>query len=90
MLYFFEDIAAYQHYIGTPRAERKPPKSLSLRGYQILVKNVSGKKSEQEYCFVLDAMDDGTNKRDRSFRCDSENSLRGWIESLVAASLVAQ
>jgi hypothetical protein len=91
MLYFFDDLNAYQTYIATPRSQRKKPKSLSLRGYQILVKNISSKKNErEEYCFVLDAMNDGTNKRDRSFRCSSEQDLRGWVESLVAASLVAQ
>jgi hypothetical protein len=44
----------------------------------------------REYCFVLDAMDDGMNKRDRLFRCETEKSLRSWLKALVAASLVAQ
>ncbi len=35
-------------------------------------------------------MDDGTNKRNREFRVRSEADLRGWVGSLVAASLVAQ
>ena len=88
MLFFFDDVNTYQTYIATARSERKKPKCLSLRGYQVLV--VRSPKKEQEYCFLLDAMDDGTNKRDRLFRCSSEKDLRGWIESLVAASLVAQ
>ena len=91
-LFFFDDRNAFDKYIATPKVDRKKPKSLSLRGYQILVQNGSSmsKDSLREYCFVLDAMDDGMNKRDRFFRCESEQSLRGWLESLVAASLVAQ
>ena len=92
-LFFFDDRNAFDKYIATPKVDRKKPKSLSLRGYQILVQNgssMSSKDSLREYCFVLDAMDDGMNKRDRFFRCESEQSLRGWLESLVAASLVAQ
>ena len=91
-LFFFEDEQEFITFIATPKNVRKKPKSLSLRGFQVLVKTSTRKSNdaEQEFCFVLNAMDDGTSRRDRYFRCSSEEKLRGWVESLVAASLVAQ
>ena len=90
-LFFFDDEQDFTAFINTPKKNRKKPKNLSLRGFQILVKTTTSKKNEQqEWCFVLNAMDDGTSRRDRYFRCASDESLRGWVESLVAASLIAQ
>ena len=90
-MFFFDDEQDFTAFINTPKNKRKKPKSLSLKGFQILVKTTTSKKNEQpEWCFVLNAMDDGTSRRDRYFRCASDKSLRGWVESLVAASLIAQ
>ena len=48
------------------------------------------REGSSDFCFVLDALDDGTNRRNRTYRAASEAQLTEWIECLVAASLIAQ
>ena len=96
-LYEWDTLEEYEEFMKSPRDERRKakPKMLSLRGFQVLVKSITGRhqrngSSASKFCFVLDALDDGTNRRNRTYRAQSEGQLREWVESLVAASLIAQ
>ena len=88
-LFYWDTQEEFEEFLRTTRDRRVRPKSISLKGYQILVKT-RRPRSDDDYVFVFDAMDDGTNKRNREFRVPSEAALRSWVGSLVAASLVAQ
>lgn len=85
-LFYWKDEEEYQDYLRTPVRQRNKPDSIDLKGFQVLVKPAG--PNMHTNIFVLEGLADHT--RDREFKAASEDELRGWVQSLLAATVVAQ
>jgi hypothetical protein len=85
-LFFFHSHEEFKRYVSIPKEKRKKPKSLSLKGYQVLVKTQAEKPT-----FVLSALNvSEETQRNREFRVEDEAELRIWVQKLMSACFVAQ
>ena len=89
-IFFFRDEEDFVQFLRTPIADRDPPKSMSLRGYEILVKTP---RQGTLPTIVLSSMHQGfvgDNGRDREIRVpEGHETMRQWVVKLMAACLIS-
>ena len=89
-VFFFHDEKKFVHFLQTPIGERHPPKSMSLKGYEVLVKTDSNGTHPTIVLSSISHSAVGNSQRNREIRVpDGDIAMRKWVVKLMAACLIS-